>query len=85
MLVSLNGEFTQKLFWWNPRAFWPCIDSSATDTFKAQKCSKDIVKIVNFHQWFNHNFIRKEKKNNGFIQQFFSEFSNSAVWTDTGK
>ncbi len=62
-----------------------CIDSSATDTFKTQKCSKDIVKIVHFHQWFNHNFIRKEKKNNGFIQQFFSEFSNSAVWTDTGK
>ncbi len=27
-------------------AFWACIDSNATDTFKAQKCSKNIVKIV---------------------------------------
>ncbi len=26
--------------------FWPCIDSNATDTFKAQKGSKDIGKIV---------------------------------------
>ncbi len=25
------------------QAFWPCIDS--TTTFKAQKCSKDIIKI----------------------------------------
>ncbi len=33
-------------FCWNPRAFWPCIDSNATDKFKAQKGSKDIVKIV---------------------------------------
>ncbi len=28
------------------RAFWPSIDSNATDTVKAQKGSKDIVKIV---------------------------------------
>ncbi len=26
----------------NPRAFWPYIESNATDTFKAQKGSKDI-------------------------------------------
>ncbi len=26
--------------------FWPCIDSKATDTFKAQKGSKGIDKIV---------------------------------------
>ncbi len=35
-----------KIFWWNPRAFWLCIDSNTTDTFKTQKGSKDIVKIV---------------------------------------
>ncbi len=34
------------LFWWNPRALWPCKDNSATETFKAKKGSKDIVKIV---------------------------------------
>ncbi len=28
------------------RAFWPCIDNNATDMFKAQKDSKDIIKIV---------------------------------------
>ncbi len=28
------------------RAFWPCIDSNATTTFKAQEGSEDIVKIV---------------------------------------
>ncbi len=28
------------------RAFWPCIESNGTDTFKAQKGRKDIVKIV---------------------------------------
>ncbi len=27
-------------------AFWLCIDINATDTFKAQKGGKDIVKIV---------------------------------------
>ncbi len=33
-------------FWWNLITFWPCIDSNATDKIKAQKGSKDIVKIV---------------------------------------
>ncbi len=33
-------------FRWNPRAFWPSIDSNATDTFKAQKRSKDNVVIT---------------------------------------
>ncbi len=37
---------TQRYFWWNSRAFWPCIVSNATDTFKAQKGSKDIIKIA---------------------------------------
>ncbi len=36
-----------KIFWWNLRACWPCIDSNATDTFKVQKCSiMDIIKVV---------------------------------------
>ncbi len=33
-------------FWWNLRAFWPCIESNTTTMFKAQKRTKDIVKIV---------------------------------------
>ncbi len=35
-----------KIFWWNPLAFWPCIDSNTTTIFKAQKGSKDIIKTV---------------------------------------
>ncbi len=27
-------------------AFWPCIDSNTTDTFKVQKGNKDIIKTV---------------------------------------
>ncbi len=30
----------------NLRALWPCMDRNRTDTFKAQKGSKDIVKLV---------------------------------------
>ncbi len=47
-LQDLHSSLEHKLryFWWNLRAFWPCIDSNATDTFKAQKGSKDIVQIV---------------------------------------
>ncbi len=41
-----SSEHKLRYFWWNPRAFWPCIDSNATETFKAQKGSKDIIKIV---------------------------------------
>ncbi len=37
---------TLRYFWWNPSAFHPCIDSNTTDTFKAQKGSKDIDIIV---------------------------------------
>ncbi len=44
--------------------------------YKTKKGSKDIIKIV--HQWFNLNFyeatrtlfVRKENRNNDFIQQF---------------
>ncbi len=35
-----------KIFWWNLRAFWPCIDRNITTTSKTQKGSKDIIKIV---------------------------------------
>ncbi len=35
-----------RYFWWNMRAFWPCIDWNATETFKVQKGSKYIVNIV---------------------------------------
>ncbi len=41
-----SSEHKLRYFWWNPRVFWHCIDSNITDTFKAQKGSKDIVKIV---------------------------------------
>ncbi len=40
------SEHKLSYFWWNPKAFWPCIDSNATTTFKVQKGSKVIVKIV---------------------------------------
>ncbi len=41
--VNLRSSLDHKLryFWWNPRAFWPCIDSNATTMFKTQKGSKD--------------------------------------------
>ncbi len=42
--VSSSSEHKLRYFWWNPRAFWSCIDSNATDKFKAQKGSKDIIK-----------------------------------------
>ncbi len=40
-LSDLRSSLEHKL-----RYFWPCINSSETDMFKAQKGSKDIVKIV---------------------------------------
>ncbi len=49
-------EHKLRYFWWNPRTFWSSIDSNATTTFKAQKGSKDIVKM--WHHWFNHNFMK---------------------------
>ncbi len=39
--------FVTKIYiWLNPRASWLCIDNNATTIFKAQKGSKDIIKIV---------------------------------------
>ncbi len=35
--LSSSLEHKLRYFLLNPRAFWPCIDSKETDTFKAQK------------------------------------------------
>ncbi len=74
------------MYWWNPWALWPSIDSNATDTFKTHKVSKDIVKIINViikikmnnNQQFNRNFMKQQeyflcaiKKTNDFLQQLF--------------
>ncbi len=58
--------------------FWPCIDSNTTTTFKAQKGSKDIIKIVHVtsvaqpqcYEATRILLVCKENKNNDFIQQF---------------
>ncbi len=62
-----------KIFWWNLRAFWACIDT----TQMVQKGSKDIVKIVSdvsgstLMLWsYENTFLRKENENNDFLQQF---------------
>ncbi len=39
-------EHKLRYFWWNPRAFWPFIDSKGPTTIKAQKRSKDVIKMV---------------------------------------
>ncbi len=48
MLIQkdLSSSPENKLRWWKQRAFWAYIGSNTTDTFKAKKGSKDIVKIV---------------------------------------
>ncbi len=55
---SFISEYKLRCLWWSPRAFWPSIDSKATDTFKAQKGSKDIVM---WHQWFNLNVMKLQE------------------------
>ncbi len=82
--VMLQGrvhpKMKQKLryFWWILRTFWPSIDSNETGThFKAQKRSKDIVKIVHVTSLVQPEFyettrilsVHKENKNNDFIQK----------------
>ncbi len=54
----INAEVDQQLryFWWISRASWLCIDSKATDMFKAQKGSKDFVKIV---LWYSRERMAK--------------------------
>ncbi len=76
-LFGSSSEHKLQYIWWNLRAFWPCIDRNGTDTFKAQKGSKDIVKIFHvtsvvqplFYEASRIFYVRKEIKNN-FIQQF---------------
>ncbi len=72
-----SSEHKLRYFWWNPRALRHCTDRNATDTFKAQKGSKDFVKTVHVTSVSNRNvmkqqgylFMCKENKNN-FIQWF---------------
>ncbi len=48
-MLEFTELFRTTLFFFhkivNLRAFWPYIDSNATEMFKAKKGSKDIVKI----------------------------------------
>ncbi len=44
---------TFRYFWWNPRAFWPCIDYHVQGPKKVVRTS---LKHYTWHQWFNHNF-----------------------------
>ncbi len=66
-LCSLEHKL--RYFWWNLSAFWTYIDSKGTTTVKAQKHSRDIVKIVHVHQWLIL-ILWKENKNNDFVQWF---------------
>ncbi len=65
-----------KIFLRNPRALWPSIDSNGTNMIKIQKGSKDINKIVHISgstvmlSSYEILFVRKDNKNNNFIQQF---------------
>ncbi len=60
-----------------------CLAISPSPTVKAQKSMKDIVKIVHlpsvvqseFYEAMRIVFVRKENKNNNFIQQFVSSVS----------
>ncbi len=52
-----------KYFWWNPKVFWPCIDSNTTDTFKAQDIDKKVCHIIILRSYDNIFFAP-------FIQQF---------------
>ncbi len=76
--LSLSSEKKLRYFWWNPRAFWPCIDSNATTMFKAQKVIEDIIKTVHvtsvvqpyFYEATIILFVHKENNNKDFIQRF---------------
>ncbi len=45
---QLNSSLEHNLiyFSWNLRVFWPCIDSNATDTFKAQSAARHACAVV---------------------------------------
>ncbi len=53
-----SSEHKLRYFWWNTRAFWPCIDSNTIEMFKAQKGSKDIVKIIHA-SWYSRECASK--------------------------
>ncbi len=61
-----SNKHKLRFFWWNPKAFWPCIDRNVTTTFKTQKGSKDNVKIVLTVQllffWSYENTICVQRK-----------------------
>ncbi len=57
--INVHSSLEHKLRYFDEiQAFWPYMDSKGTTTFKAQKCSKDIMKIVMWHQWFNLSFTK---------------------------
>ncbi len=55
--------------------FWPCIESNATATFKAQKGSKDIIKIV--HVMNGSRNWAEEKKLLNQVHIFFVFFAQN--------
>ncbi len=60
-----------RYFWWNPRAFWPSIDSKGTTMVKAQNRSKDIVKTVHVTSVAQHElflFFAQKKYSCNFIK-----------------
>ncbi len=60
-----------RYFWWNPRAFWPSIDSKGTTMVKAQNRSKNIVKTVHVTSVAQHElFLFFAQKNYSFPFQF---------------
>ncbi len=54
---ALTGHQMSLHVLWNPRAFRPSIDRNTTDTFKAQKGSKDIIKIMDHLQFFAQPYL----------------------------
>ncbi len=44
-----------RYFWWNPRAFWPWINSNTTTTFKVVMT---LLKQSMWHRSFNCNFMK---------------------------
>ncbi len=49
---------TQNRVFLNLRAFWRCIDTNTSTTFKAQKGSKDIIKIVHVKKLMNYLIVQ---------------------------
>ncbi len=72
------SEHKLRYFWWNLRAFWPCIDSNAKlPHSRHRKIVRTSIQLSMWHQWFNLIvyamgilFVCKENKIITFIQQF---------------